>query len=303
MSEVEETKPLVGIGIDLGGTNIRIGIIDQLGSVLSIDYLKTPGESIETLLSNIDSWIAKSLKDLGISRKNLKCISIGIPGVVNPSTGVIQDAPNVSYLNGLNGINIFEEKFQVPIHLENDVNFAAIAEMHASGSKDFAFIAIGTGIGMGLVLNGQIRRGKSGGAGEIASIPMGSEPNLTSEVTFLEDLVGGVSLEERFQRKTGNLKSFEEIMKSANTGDADSVSIVNGLVINVAQAIDTIQSILDLEEIVFGGGIGSKMELANKIEPLLSCQNPPKLRLSTLTSQAGLVGAMENARTHLRGEE
>jgi predicted NBD/HSP70 family sugar kinase len=303
MSEIEEKEPLIGIGIDLGGTNIRIGIIDQLGRVLGVHHFKTPEESIEALLSNIDSWIAKSLKDLGIARKNLKCISIGIPGVVNPSTGIIQDAPNVRYLNGLNGINVFEEKFKVPIHLENDVNFAAIAEMHASGSKDFAFIAIGTGIGMGLVLNGQIRRGKNGGAGEIASIPMGSELDLTSGVTCLEDLVGGASLEERFQQETGNLKSFEEIMKSAKMGDADSISIVNCLVINVAQAIDTIQSILDLEEIVFGGGIGSKMELANKIEPLLSCHNPPKLRLSTLTSQAGLEGAMENARTHLRGEE
>ena len=252
------------VGIDLGGTNFRSGLVDFSGNVL--------GE-------------------------------FGIPGAVNPATGVISNATNLEYLDNLVLSYLIQARFNVSTLVENDVNVAALGELEKSKTEDFGFIAIGTGVGMGLILDGELRRGFNGGAGEIGYLPLGENVSQLSKEGHFEELIGGHAVESKYLKQVKSKKTLIEIFESAAKGDSISEKIVDELGSNIALGIRAICSVLDLGEIILGGGIGSREDLYAKIVEELrkTMQNPPSVKISTLGARAGLVGAMSYALSEMRG--
>jgi len=290
------------VGIDLGGTNFRAGVVDFSGEVLSELTLVTPHASVDELLEIMVSAIDQLTLKHGMPKSQLSQIVIGIPGAVNPITGVISSAPNVAYLNGLNLGRLISKKLKVSVLIENDVNIAALGELEQSTSNDFGFLAIGTGVGMGLILDGELRRGFSGGAGEVGYLPLGHKALEPSVEGHFEKMVGGFAGEIKYHELSGSKVSLEEIFDLSNHGDQIAKKIIEDLAIYIALGIKTVCSILDLEEIVLGGGIGSRPDLEKQI--LCNLQRlmptPPKVRISNLGSRAGLIGAMSCALSEMR---
>ena len=164
-------KPYV-VGIDIGGTNTVFGIVDARGTIIASSSIKTSG--YPTVEEYADE-VCKSLLPLIIANggvDKIRGIGIGAPNG-NYYTGTIEFAPNLPWKGILPLAAMFEERLGIPTALTNDANAAAIGEMTygaARGMKDFIMITLGTGVGSGIVINGQMVYGHDGFAGELGHV-------------------------------------------------------------------------------------------------------------------------------------
>ena len=175
MTQENLIKPYF-IGLDLGGTNSVFGIVDSRGDIKATTAIKTQG------YETVDEYVEASVEALQIiidqvgGIEKIKAMGIGAPNG-NYYTGTIEFAPNLSW--GHNGIvplaKMFSDKLGIPVALTNDANAAAIGEMTygvARGMKNFIVITLGTGVGSGIVINGQLVYGSDGFAGELGHVIM-----------------------------------------------------------------------------------------------------------------------------------
>ncbi|MFH1050827.1 MAG: ROK family protein [bacterium] len=154
------------IGIDIGGTNIKSGVVDSSGNILLGNSFKT-GTS-EGPTANL-MQIKKSIFEMINKFPSIQSIGIGVPGIIDKS-GVLNVSPNLPEWHGINIHDELKKDFNLTIAVDNDANAAAIAEMETGAGKDtenFIYITLGTGIGGALIINKKIYRGCEGGAGEI----------------------------------------------------------------------------------------------------------------------------------------
>ena len=164
-------KPYV-VGMDIGGTNTVFGIVDQRGNVLATDSVKTQSYAkIEEYVEAVTSKLLPLIESVGGVEK-IKGMGGGAPNG-NYYNGTIEFAPNLPWKGVIPLAALFEEKIGVPTALTNDANAAAIGEMPygaARGMKDFIMITLGTGVGSGIVINGQLVYGHDGFAGELGHV-------------------------------------------------------------------------------------------------------------------------------------
>lgn len=166
-------KPYV-IGIDMGGTNTAFGIVDARGNVIASDSIKTAKHN------NIDDYIDELYTEINRiivaadAEDKINGIGIGAPNA-NYYTGIIEDGVNLPWPTPIPLADLISKKFGIPCIITNDANAAAIGEMTygaARGMKDFIMITLGTGVGSGIVINGQMVYGHDGFAGELGHVIM-----------------------------------------------------------------------------------------------------------------------------------
>jgi glucokinase len=169
-------KPYV-VGMDIGGTNTVFGVVDSRGNVLATDSIKTQSyRTIEEYVAAIAEKLIPLINQFGGVEK-IKGMGVGAPNG-NYYSGTIEYAPNLPWKGIIPLAQMFEEKIGVPTALTNDANAAAIGEMTygaARGMKDFIMITLGTGVGSGIVINGQLVYGHDGFAGELGHVIMRRE--------------------------------------------------------------------------------------------------------------------------------
>ena len=167
------TKPYV-IGIDMGGTNTAFGIVDARGNVIASSSIKTRKHSkIEDYIDELYTEITR-LIDANDAQDKIQGIGIGAPNA-NYFTGIIEDGVNLPWPTPIPLAELVSKKFGIPAVITNDANAAAIGEMTygvARGLKDFIMITLGTGVGSGIVINGQMVYGHDGFAGELGHVIM-----------------------------------------------------------------------------------------------------------------------------------
>lgn len=172
MSEQQSIKPYV-IGLDLGGTNSVFGIVDSRGDIKATTAIKTQG------YDDVDAYVAASVEALQViidqvgGIEKIKAMGIGAPNA-NYYSGTIEKAPNLVWGKGIVPLaKLFSDKLGIPVAITNDANAAAIGEMTygvARGMKNFIVITLGTGVGSGIVVNGQLLYGHDGFAGELGHV-------------------------------------------------------------------------------------------------------------------------------------
>lgn len=164
-------KPYV-VGIDIGGTNIVFGLVDARGTILCSDSIKTQAYAeVEECIDAVCEKLMPLIESRGGADK-VKGIGIGAPNG-NYYNGTIEFAPNLPWKGVIRLAEMFEERLGIPTALTNDANAAAIGEMTygvARGLKDFIMITLGTGVGSGIVINGQMVYGHDGFAGELGHV-------------------------------------------------------------------------------------------------------------------------------------
>ncbi|MBK9454061.1 MAG: ROK family protein [Bacteroidetes bacterium] len=231
----------VVLGIDIGGTGIKFGLVDGDGNILATDKVKTKGyPNPEKLPADLLKWSNKQCDKLKVK---LKGVGIGTPNG-NYYNGTIDFAPNLPWQGVIPLKKYFEETFSVPAALTNDAKAAAIGEMYfgaARGMKDFLFITLGTGLGSGIVVNGNIAYGYDSLAGEVGhtivyrngrECPCGRRGCLEQYVsapgivkTYYE-LVREQNLDE-FRTSIGNMIDSAEIYTKAMEGDSIAIESFN----------------------------------------------------------------------------
>lgn len=167
----QEQKPYV-IGLDLGGTNSVFGIVDRRGTIVATTSVKTQEQNdVEVYVDNCCTALKKIIEEVGGIEK-IQAMGIGAPDA-NYYTGIIDNPANLPWKGEIPLAKMFSDRLEIPVALTNDANAAAIGEMAygaAKGMKNFIMITLGTGVGSGIVVNGQVVYGSDGFAGELGHV-------------------------------------------------------------------------------------------------------------------------------------
>jgi predicted NBD/HSP70 family sugar kinase len=227
--------------------------------------------------------------------------------ILAPAVSASQ-TPNIAGLEDFDVLGFLRDRFGPDVAIENDVNLAMLGE-HALGCAgechNAAFLALGTGVGLGLLINNKLFRGARGAAGEISDLPIGHDPILPipSGTDSFEREVGSVAIVDRYRRLGGTAAvTVRDIFSLSERGDALATSVLDTTARWVAVAVATLQSLLDLELIVFGGSIGVRPELYDRVQRTLPTlfSRPVNIAPSRLGDRAGLIGAVCAASQALR---
>lgn len=290
------------LGIDLGGTKLHIALADLHGEIVAESIEPTSSDGGAAVVAQIERMKDALLQHASVSAQRLRGGVMGSPGMVDPASGSIVIAPNIPGLDSLDVRAALRERLGIDITIENDVNLAAIGEHWRGNSRrarSFAFIAVGTGIGMGIFSDGYLVRGARGAAGEIAYLPLGGDPYDARGLRFgtLETAIGSAGIVERYLGLGGSPGStVRDVFDRLDIEEAARITIDEVSRI-LTTAILAVHSILDSEIIILGGSIGARPELKLRIDEHLGrcMREPVRIELSALGNRATLIGAIGSA--------
>ena len=191
---------------------------------------------------------------------------IGMPGVVDPQTGRVSLVPNIRGLSDLSVPAALGDLFAAPVTVENDVNLAMLGEAWqgcARGAANAAFLALGTGAGLGMIVNGQLARGARGAAGEIAYLPIGDD--LDSDDARASARSSSRSAAQAscaaIARRRAKVSDVRDVFDRLEAGEGAATEVIDATARAVALALTSVAALLDPELIVLGGSIGVRPEL------------------------------------------
>jgi glucokinase len=200
-------------------------------------------------------------------------------------------------------------RFGHPVVVENDANVAALAELnHGWGGqhRSFVFIAVGTGIGMGIVIDGRLIRGSRGAAGEIGFLPFGADPLERSNQVRgpLEEVTAGGWLARAYVKATGVSETVPRIFDLAAAGEVDALGLLDQEAEHLARAIVAVVAVIDPGLVILGGGIGSRRELLVPVQQWLDDYGHPNvsIQISEFGSRASVIGAVDLAISTARNQ-
>jgi predicted NBD/HSP70 family sugar kinase len=302
-----ELNPAAGwvVGIDVGRKWVRAAIADIAGRVLARQDERARVTSQRSLIGQIGAIAHRLAKEAGVDWSQVTHAAIGSPGVFDPARGYVAMAPNLPGWGRHGLVEAVREQLGPNVTFENDVNLAALAERdHGLGRnlRNFVLLSVGTGIGLALVIDGRLRRGAHGAAGEIAYLPIGpgdpKDPANRRRGTFEEAAAAaGIVREARRLGMRGPV-SAESVFSAARRGQRTARRVVDTEAARLALAIASIAPLLDPELVILGGGVGRNGDLLlEPIELELRQLLPfkPRIAVSALGDDAVLEGAIATA--------
>ena len=302
------------VGVDIGATNLRVALADASGAIVARQSASTAGtRGPQMVVDLIRQAIGRLLEEKSLSRNDLRGVAAGAPGVTDVNAGVVIAT---SYLLGWRDIplrSMLESTLGIPAAIDNDVNLAALGESSAGiaqGAKDFVFIAVGTGIGAGIILNGTPFRGTDWTAGEIGYMLVPGtqeEPAGPGEPGALESLAGGEGIRNQWLRAWGPEKTrlpkeltatqiFDHAMQE--DGDPLALAILQQSARLLAYALYNVSLVFSCPLFVVGGTVGLHPALSNAVQAALRQRQDRahcQVCCSILGADAQLYGAIRAA--------
>jgi predicted NBD/HSP70 family sugar kinase len=296
---------------DLGGTKLAAALADARGRIVAELTEPTDRRGGVHVAEQIAACAEKLAQAGGIDAARLRHLMVGVPGAIDPLTGRVSLTPHVAGLQDFDVLGYLRGRFGPDVVIENDVNLAMLGEQAlgcAGGCRNAAFLALGTGVGLGLLIDGKLFHGARGSAGEIADLPIGRDPTspVPSAAGAFELEVGSLAIVDRYRRQGGTAAvTVREIFRRLEAGDEVAGAVLDTTARWVALAVATLQSLLDLELIVFGGSIGVRPELYERVQRALPAffSRPIAIAPSRLGRRAGLIGAVCAAAQALRQQQ
>lgn len=288
------------LACDLGGSKLHLAVANPAGAILTEVVRETDRRSARALLSQIQDCVSTALAEAGMAHRQIARAVIGMPGVVDPTTGRLSLCPNLPDFGRTNVAAAMSRAFGCPARIENDVNLAVLGEHWCGagrGKDNMAFIALGTGIGMGLLCDGRLVRGAHGAAAEIAYLPIGGDPFERGNVaagTF-ESIVGTPGILRRFAESGGKgAEDVRGILSAMIAGDAIARRVIDETARWTALGIASVVALCDPELVVLGGGFGTRREVVARVRAhLRRClARPVQVAPSILGNRAALLGAI-----------
>lgn len=307
------------IGVDLGGTNIKVGAVDEKGSILGKSVRPTlVDQGADGIIQDIIKQIEELLEKLHIKKEEIQSIGIGVPGLVKKGTGQVIYLPNLFLKDVALGQRI-EEDFHISTFVSNDAAAAALGEKIAGstqGISNSVFITLGTGVGGGVIINDQVYSGGHGWGAEIGHIYVGENfydcncgnngcletfASATAMITYVKKRWGeGVKNTLILEKVQGDLERIDAkvIVDSAKEGDPLALEVMNRFIRYLAIAIVNLYNILDPKRIAIGGGISKAGDFI--LTPLREEVNKRvftkevsygDIVLAELGNDAGMIGA------------
>jgi predicted NBD/HSP70 family sugar kinase/DNA-binding CsgD family transcriptional regulator len=286
------------LGLDLGSRFLRGAVADLAGHIRARQDVELRGADADGALDTIAALHASLVEAVALPLERIDGVVLGVPGVVERSTETLRlTTPHIPGLEGRSFADEVRNCVGVPVTLDNDINLAAVGERWAGvarGVDDFAFLSVGTGTGVGLVLGGELHRGTHGAAGEIDWALSGSVDDLDPSAEGVEAIAAGVSWPAVTE---GASPPYDprDIFTAARRGDPLAQTIVELVARRIAAHIAPLAAVADPELVVLGGGLGMNGDLL--LEPVRALLRewlpyPPRVEISTLGESAVLMGAV-----------
>lgn len=307
------------IGIDVGGTNVKIALVDGEGKIIYSNSVPTYAQmGYEYTVNNIKQAIRDLMKETNTDAKEIEGIGFDFPGQVDYKTGVVKLAPNIPGWINVPIAQMIEEEFNIPTRIDNDVRCAALGELKfgaGKGCENFVCITVGTGIGSGLVINGQLVRGAANAAGEIGHIKLqmnGGPICGCGDTGCLEAFASGPSIVAMAQEylKGGKSTKFREmagadgeitpyiVAKAAEAGDPVAKRIFEIVGTYIGMGLVSVINLLNPEKVIIGGGVAAAGDLlldpirkTIKERAMVVAGNSVEIVLAELGNSAGVIGA------------
>jgi predicted NBD/HSP70 family sugar kinase len=290
------------VGIDVGRAWVRAALADLTGEIVARRDERARVRSSQTLIAQLGE-VAHALADeAGLRWRQVTFATIGSPGVFHPELGQVSLAHSLPGWGRQGLVEAVQRELGTNIAFENDVNLAALGEQWrglGKGVDDFVVLHIGTGVGVGLVLGGELYRGSSGAAGEVGYLPLlgtnPRDPEIRRHGAL--DAVAGASgvVADAQRRGMPSPLTAKKVFGSARRGDRIAMRTVADEARWIALAIAAVVSVVDPELVILGGGIGVNGDLLlEPIERELATISPfrPRIEVSALREDATLNGAV-----------
>lgn len=304
------------VGIDLGGTNTKIGLLDEDGNILFSTIVKTESEQgFEKTIERLSNILKIQVSNLNISFKNVAGVGLGVPGPV-ANGRIIKFWANFPWPVNVDLAAEFEKHLGVPVKVDNDVNVITLGEMWKGGGRGYKNVlglAIGTGIGGGVVVNGKLVSGKNGAGGEVGHIKVERDGKLcgcgqegcweayASATGLVREAKSRLTVNKNnllYERTKDREVEAKDIFDAARDGDEFSLNLVDYEAEFIALGIGNLLNVLDTDVVVVGGGIAlAGAILFDKINEklrkyaMLSTLEGLKIVPAELGNDAGIYGA------------
>jgi predicted NBD/HSP70 family sugar kinase len=302
-----EADPTAGyvLGVDIGREHLRTSIADLGGTIVARRDERNTSRSGVALVAAIGALSDETVRAAGLSQDDILVRVVGSPGVADPHRRCFRHAPNLPGWGKVGLLDELEAAIGPDLVVENDANLTAVGEWERGAARDvdvFACITIGTGVGMGLMLNGEVFRGATGAAGEIGYLPYGQlraadregmEPPARGhleEATAAQSVVRGAR-----ELGLGTARSARQVFRLAREGDELAQRAVDAEADRLAYTVASVAAVVDPELIVLGGGMGTNADLLREpMERALHAFTPlvPKIVQGELGEDAVLAGAI-----------
>jgi predicted NBD/HSP70 family sugar kinase len=287
------------LGLDMGARFLRGAICDLHGGVRARQDVETAGADATTLLEAANELHGQLIAASDLPADAIDGAILGVPGAVDPGTGDVRLAENIPGLEGLPIGCELAARLGVEVSVENDINLAAVGEHWRGvgrGVDNFAFLSIGTGLGAGLVIHGELHRGFHGAAGELDfALGANGERDDPCAAAISSYAAAATTRDGRASTKLQPPFAVPAIFGAARAGDPLGRAVVAEAARRIAVHIAPLAAVADLELVVLGGGIGANGDLLlAPIRDQLATQLPfpPRVEISSLGDAAVLTGAL-----------
>lgn len=315
---MQDNSPTAAIGLDVGGTAIKGGLVMPGGQVLSRRSVATEtGGGVDHVIQRMSEMVRDFRREAEAQSLQIRAVGLGMPGTLSRRRGVVVSPPNLPGWRDVPVVERMAAGVGLPVVLDNDANNAALGEFVCGagrGIRDMALMTLGTGIGGGLILDGKLWRGFFENGGEIGHtiIHAGGRPckcgqrgcleayasanSIVSQV--LENLERGEQSCLRHLYNAGDSIRAETIVDAAEAGDKLARRVWQEACTHLAVACVNLQHLLNLQRIVFSGGLSGAGDrllrpVTTAIKEISSTMlhNPPELRIAALGNDAGFIGS------------
>jgi glucokinase len=304
------------VGIDLGASHLHFALADFRGEILNDATVRIrPEDGPQKMIRQIKESLRGVAEKAGHGR--LRALAIGVPSPVDPVRGVVTYANNLPGWKDIHLGRELEKEFRVPIFMENDANMAAIGEHWrgvAQGVDNFVFIALGTGIGSGIFVDGKLYRGRTGSAGEVfrMNIEWQRWAEDFPDTGYFENYVSGLGIAAEGRQalggtppgEAGSLREERDayfVFEAFRQGNPAARAVLEKIFTMFGVGVANVVAIVDPDLIVLGGGIVKGApelmraildQVVHRLQP-----DPPPIQLSALEDKAQTYGAIHSALT------
>lgn len=295
------------LGVDIGGTFIKLGIVDDAGNVSMRREVPIDRSGKETVMETVMNGIDTLLKDSGLEAGAFEGIGVSAAGCIDTNKGcVAENGGNIPDWSFTPVAGPLSERYGIGATIANDGNCVALAEAWvgaARGLRDVICVVLGTGVGGGIISGGHLIEGTHGFGGEIGHFPTHADLLMTGEKKWgshYETFASTGALVRRALMSGKDWLNGKEIFEAAASGDAGALEILDGWTTEIAAGITGLVHIFDPEVVLIGGGVSAQNELLVKPvrDKVIETVTPDmaaelKLRAAELGNNAGMVGAVK----------
>lgn len=302
------------VGVDLGGTNLKLALLDSKYKIIDKEIFNTrrfikKNDLILAITGSIEAIILNN----NLAKQDILGVGLGLPGPIDAVRGIVHFLPNIPGWREVNLKEILKKKLKLPVFLDNDAKLMALAEHRMGAARGFnnaVCLTLGTGVGGGIIIEGNIYRGQNNASAEVGHLPINEKgPKCNcGGVACLEAYIGNKRILAKARRLFGRDISLEELSSLAKKHNIRALSLWSEAGRRLGRALIAVVNLLNPECIVIGGGVAEAGKaLFDKTAEVISegamrvQAEGLKIFKAKLGNDAGLIGAAIMVKEGVRG--